>query len=88
MAESSLTTLIDIDDVQRRWKQWFSFVDGEDGFFNGIPFNARHVMKFNPLDKSLTKNKNEGNMKEGVTRKRKEVGIDRGGQSCLETKMY
>jgi hypothetical protein len=27
-------------------------------------------------------------MKEGVTRKRKEVGIDRGGQWCLQTKMY
>ncbi len=24
------------------------------GFFYGIPFNARHVVKFNPVDKSLT----------------------------------
>jgi hypothetical protein len=29
-------------------------VDGGDGFFYGIPFNARRVVKFNPLDKLLT----------------------------------
>ncbi len=29
-------------------------MDGEDGFFYGIPYNARHVVKFDPLDKSLT----------------------------------
>ena len=30
-------------------------MDGEDGFFYGIPSNARRVVKFNPiLDKSLT----------------------------------
>jgi hypothetical protein len=29
-------------------------VDGKNGFFYGIPFNARRVVKFNPLDKSLT----------------------------------
>ena len=52
MTESSLTTLIG-DEIQGRWK-WSSFVDGSDGFFYGIPFNARRVMKFNPLDKSFT----------------------------------
>ena len=33
-----------------------AFVDGKDGFFYGIPYlyNARRVVKFNPLDKSLT----------------------------------
>jgi hypothetical protein len=29
-------------------------VDGKNGFFYGIPFNARRVVKFNPLDKSFT----------------------------------
>jgi hypothetical protein len=29
-------------------------VDGKDGFFYGIPSSARRVVKFNPLDKSLT----------------------------------
>jgi hypothetical protein len=52
MAESSLTTLIG-DEIQGRDK-WSDFVDGGDGFFYGIPYCARRVVKFNPLDKSLT----------------------------------
>jgi hypothetical protein len=48
----SLTTLI-CDEIQGEWK-WSSFVDGKNGFLYGIPFNARRVVKFNPLDKSLT----------------------------------
>jgi hypothetical protein len=52
MAESSLTALIG-DEIQGDLK-WSNFVDGGDGFFYGIPFNARRVVKFNPLDKSLT----------------------------------
>ena len=52
MTESSLTTLIS-DEIQGRDK-WSSFVDGKNGFLYGIPFNARRVVKFNPLDKSLT----------------------------------
>jgi hypothetical protein len=52
MSESSLATLIG-DEIQGDHK-WCSFVDGGDGFFYGIPFNARRVMKFNPLEKSLT----------------------------------
>ena len=48
----SLTTLIG-DEIQGRYK-WSAFVDGKNGFFYGIPFNARRVVKFNPLDKSLT----------------------------------
>jgi hypothetical protein len=52
MTESSLTTLIG-DEIQGRHK-WSSFVDGGDGFLYGIPFHARRVVKFNPLDKSLT----------------------------------
>ena len=31
--------------------KWSAFVDGGDGFFYGIPSNARHVVKFNPPDK-------------------------------------
>ena len=54
MADSSLTTLIDIDDeIGGGYKGW-NFVDGEDGFLYGIPTTARRVVKFNPLDKSLT----------------------------------
>jgi hypothetical protein len=53
MAESSLTTLIG-DEIQGYYEKWSDFVDGEDGFFYGIPSDARRVVKFNPLDKSLT----------------------------------
>jgi hypothetical protein len=55
--ESYLTTLIDIGDDTLQGLEgyrWSSFVDGGDGFFYGIPFNARRVVKFNPLDKLLT----------------------------------
>jgi hypothetical protein len=34
--------------------KWWSFVDAKDGFFYGVPYNARRVVKFNPIDKSLT----------------------------------
>ena len=60
MTESSLTTLIDIgDDIHDEIEQggggrWSAFVDGKNGFFYGIPAHARRVVKFNPLDKSLT----------------------------------
>jgi hypothetical protein len=54
MAESYLTTLIDNgDEIQGDYK-WSDFVDGGDGFLYGIPCNARRVVKFNPLDKSMT----------------------------------
>jgi hypothetical protein len=52
MKESSLTSLIG-DEIQGKCK-WSSFIDGKNGFFYGIPFCARRVVKFNPLDKSLT----------------------------------
>ena len=64
MAESSLTTLIG-DEIQGHGK-WNDFVDGGNGFFYGIPRNARRVVKFNPLDKSLTEigpDLGEGEMK-------------------------
>jgi hypothetical protein len=48
----SLTTLIG-DEIQGHNK-WLAFVDGKNGFFYGIPYCARRVVKFNPLDKSLT----------------------------------
>jgi hypothetical protein len=52
MTEPSLTTLIG-DEIQGRDKRW-DFMDGKDGFFYGIPSNARRrVVKFNPLDKSF-----------------------------------
>jgi hypothetical protein len=53
MEESSLTTLIG-DEIQGDNYKWSTFVDGGDGFFYGIPCSARRVVKFNPLDKSLT----------------------------------
>jgi hypothetical protein len=52
MTEPSLTTLIG-DEIQGD-RKWSDFVDGEDGFFYGIPSHARRVVKFNPLDKSWT----------------------------------
>ena len=66
MAKSYLTTLIDIgDDIQGRHK-WSAFVDGKNGFFYGIPFMARRVVQFDPLDKSMTEigpDLGEGGMK-------------------------
>jgi hypothetical protein len=50
--QSYLTTLIG-DEIQGD-KKWSAFVDGGDGFLYGIPYNARRVVKFDPLDKSLT----------------------------------
>jgi hypothetical protein len=52
----SLTTLIDIDTSDRTQgrQKWAAFVDGGDGFLYGIPCDARRVVRFNPLDKSLT----------------------------------
>ena len=54
MTEPSLATLIDIENEIQGQEKWSSFVDGGDGFFYGIPFDARRVVKFDPLDKSLT----------------------------------
>jgi hypothetical protein len=64
MTEPSITTLIG-DDIEGALK-WSAFVDGGDGFFYGIPSRARRVIKFNPLDKSLTEigpDLGEGGMK-------------------------
>jgi hypothetical protein len=46
MTDPSLTTLIG-DDIEGDDK-WWNFVDGKNGFFYGIPFDARRVVKFNP----------------------------------------
>ena len=54
MTEASLTRLIDMGDEIQWYRKWMDFVDGEDGFFYGIPCDARRVVKFNPLDKSFT----------------------------------
>ena len=63
--EPSLTTLIG-DEIQVNSDKWSAFVDGKNGFFYGIPYNARGVVKFNPLNKSLTEigpDLGEGEMK-------------------------
>jgi hypothetical protein len=52
MAELSLTKLIG-DEIQGP-RKWSAFVDGGDGFLYGIPCDARRVVKFDPLDKSMT----------------------------------
>jgi len=57
MTEPSLTTLLDITsghDGIRGGDKWWDFVDGKDGVLYGIPCNVPRVVKFNPLDKSLT----------------------------------
>jgi len=55
MTEHSLTTLIGEDDTIGGLRgDWSSFVDGADGFFYGIPSDARRVVKFNLLDTSFT----------------------------------
>jgi hypothetical protein len=62
--ESSLTTLVG-DKIEGRYK-WSAFVDGQNGFLYGVPFNARRVVTYNPLDKSLTEigpDLGEGEMK-------------------------
>ena len=40
MAESSLTTLINIDDDLQGHDKWSEFVDGGDGFLYGTPYDA------------------------------------------------
>jgi hypothetical protein len=52
MMEPSLTTLIG-DEIEGDDK-WSAFVDGKNGFFYGIPSNARRVVQFDPLNKSFT----------------------------------
>ena len=53
MTEPSLLATLIGDEIQGGEK-WNDFVDGGDGFLYGIPCNARRVVKFNPLDKSMT----------------------------------
>jgi hypothetical protein len=50
----SFTTGIGIEIHQAGCVKWSEFVDGGDGILYGIPAQARHVVKFNPLDLSLT----------------------------------
>ena len=53
MTEPSLTTLVGGHEMEECAK-WSTFVDGGDGFLYGMPSSERRVVKFNPLDKSLT----------------------------------
>jgi hypothetical protein len=38
--------------LQFKQGEYSTFVDGKDGFVYGIPYNARRVVRINPLDKS------------------------------------
>ena len=41
-------------DIQKRIKnKWSDFIDGENGCFYGIPFNARRVLQFDKKDKTV-----------------------------------
>jgi hypothetical protein len=53
MTEPSLLTTVIGYNIQGE-HEWSTFVDGGDGFLYGIPYHARRVVKFNPIDKSLT----------------------------------
>jgi hypothetical protein len=53
MTEHSLTTLIGGEIERTCGGKWWNFVDGKDRFLYGIPCDARRVVKFNSLDKSL-----------------------------------
>jgi hypothetical protein len=60
MYESALVSIVGEEIVLeeerktgRRISKWSTFVDGKDGFLYGIPWEARRVAKFNPVDKSM-----------------------------------
>ena len=52
MRFSSVTTLVG-NEIEGNYK-WSSSVTGAGGCVYGIPYDARHVGKFNPIDMSLT----------------------------------
>jgi hypothetical protein len=54
--DSPLFALVGEDIALQRWRdgaKWLGFVKGKDGFLYGIPDQARRVVKFNPVDKSM-----------------------------------
>jgi hypothetical protein len=60
MSESSLVTIVGENillqeerESGRKIKKWSKFVDGKDGSLYGIPREARCVVKFNTVDKSM-----------------------------------
>jgi hypothetical protein len=44
---------IKVQGVEHDVRKWWVFVNGNDGFLYGIPYKARRVVKFNPVDKSM-----------------------------------
>ncbi len=45
--------LTEEEESSRETLKWSTFVNGKDGFLYGIPWGAHHVVKFNPVDKSM-----------------------------------
>ena len=51
--DNAITTLVG-EDLRGAYK-WFAILAGANGFIYGIPFHGRRVIKFNPIDKSMTR---------------------------------
>ena len=49
----SITSLVSENEFEGEFK-WHSFIHGAHGCMYGIPRDARHVVKFDPVDKSIT----------------------------------
>ena len=54
MSNSSLLAIVGEEIYEEQWwSKWSTFVNGKDGFLYGIPCEARRVVKFSPVDKSM-----------------------------------
>ena len=54
MRSPSFTALVENDVRKGPEKSWLNSVTGADGCVYGVPSRVRNVVKFNPIDKSLT----------------------------------
>ena len=53
--ENTLSTLVGENNFKTEENDnWYDTLAGVDGSIYGIPFNARRVVKFNPVNKSIT----------------------------------
>ena len=53
MAKFSATSLIECGIETEMEFKWSDFVEGDNGFWYGIPYKAQKVFEFNPKDKSM-----------------------------------